>query len=78
MSRFLPTLDIWTLDDAQRASLQVGQWVTAGQDGPKGRFYGQGRSTVVAWIGNAKGSRDYRGYMATLRDYGRSVTRRPA
>jgi hypothetical protein len=74
MSRFLPTLDIWALDDAQRARLPIGQWVTAGPDGPKGRFLGQGRSTVVAWLGNARGSRDYHGYMRTLRDYGRSVT----
>lgn len=75
MNKFLPTLDIWTLSDEQRAALRPGQWVTAGVDGPKGRFYGQGRSTVVAWIGNARASRDYAGYMRALRDYGRSVAK---
>jgi hypothetical protein len=75
MSRYAPTLDIWALDDEARAALPVGQWVTAGPDGPRGRFLGQGRaSTVVAWLGNARGSRDYRGYMATLRTYARSVS----
>ncbi|KUL94308.1 hypothetical protein DK26_14930 [Bosea sp. WAO] len=74
MARFRATLDIWPLSDAERAALPVGQWVTAGPDGPRGRFYGQGRaSTVVAWVGNARRSRDYAGYMRAIRDYGRSV-----
>lgn len=71
MARFRPTLDIWELDETERSQLQPGQWVTAGPDGPRGRFYGEGRSTVVAWLGNARGR--YRSYMATLRDYGRSI-----
>lgn len=71
MPAFRPALDIWELTDAQRAELPIGQWVTAGPDGPKGRFYGQGRSTVVAWVGNARGR--YRTYMAAVRDYGRTV-----
>lgn len=74
MGRYQPTVDIWALDDSARASLQIGQWVTAGPDGPRGRFYGQGRSTVVAWVGNARGR--YRSYMATIRDYGRTVKAR--
>jgi hypothetical protein len=75
MSRFQPAIDIWDLSEDQRARLQVGQWVTAGPEGPKGRFFGQGETTVVAWLGNARGSRDYRGYMRTLRTYGESVRR---
>lgn len=74
--RYGPTIDIWTLTDEQRAKLPVGQWVTAGptSDAPKGRFMGEGRGTqVVAWLGNARASRDYRGYMATSRDYARSL-----
>lgn len=78
MPRFLPTLDIWQLTDEQRAALPIGQWVRAGDGGPVGRFFGQGATTVVAWVGNARASRDYRGYMRALRDYGRSVTRRPS
>jgi len=73
MNRFRPTLDIWPLTDEERRALPIGQWVTAGPDGPRGRFYGEGRSTVVAWLGNAKASRDYAGYMRAIRDYGRSV-----
>lgn len=72
--RYAPTIDIHALTDEQRARLPVGQWVTAGPDGPKGRFLGAGRQThVVAWLGNARGSRDYRGYMASLRDYARGL-----
>lgn len=74
--RYAPTIDIWTLSEDQRAHLPVGQWVTTGTDGPKGRFLGAGRgSEVVAWLGNARASRDYRGYMAALRDYARGLTR---
>lgn len=75
MAKFQPTLDIWTLDDTQRAALAIGQWVIAGPDGPKGRFLGQGRSTVVAWQGNAKSSKDYRGYQRSLRQYAISIQR---
>lgn len=70
--RFQKTIDIWTLSEEQRAALQPGQWVIAGNGGSKGRFYGQGASTVVAWTGNARGR--YRSYMATIRDYGKTVS----
>jgi hypothetical protein len=73
MARFTKTVNIWDLDSEQRAALQVGQWVCAGENGPRGRFYGEGSSTVAAWIGNAKGSRDYRGYMSTMHNYGKVV-----
>lgn len=74
MPAFRPTVDIWALSDQERSELPIGQWVTAGPDGPKGRFYGQGNSTVVAWVGNARGR--YRSYMAAVRDYGRTVIAR--
>jgi hypothetical protein len=73
--KFTKTVNIWELSTEERAKLQPGQWVRAGENGALGRFFGEGRSTVVAWLGNAKGSRDYRGYMATLRDYGRNTRR---
>lgn len=82
MSRYTKALDIWQLDDTQRAVLQIGQWVYAGDRDNLGRFYGQGSaSTVVAWKGNARAARKgmpggYFGYMAALRDYGRTVIRR--
>lgn len=76
--RYAPTIDIWTLSDDQRTKLPVGQWVTAGPgpDSPKGRFMGAGRSTqVVAWLGNARRSGDYRGYMTVSRNYARGLAR---
>lgn len=76
MGRYTKTVNIWNLDSEQRKGLQIGQWVTAGQDGPKGRFYGEGRVTVVAWLGNAKASRDYKGYMRTLYTYGKGTAGR--
>lgn len=74
MTRYQPALDIWALDDTQRAALQPGQWVYAGERSNMGRFYGQGASTVVAWRGNWKGR--FREYTKALRDYGRSVRNR--
>lgn len=73
MPRYTPTVDIWELTREARRALPIGQWVKAGPDGPRGRFYGEGRSTVVAWRDN--GRRDWRGYCAMIRDYGRTVTR---
>ena len=69
MGRYTKTVNIWNLDTAGRKALQVGQWVQAGQDGPKGRFYGEGRTTVVAWVGNAKASHNYFGYMKNIYAY---------
>jgi len=70
--RYTKTLDLWTLDDEQRRKLPIGQWVTAGPDGPKGRWMGQGRaSSVVAWLDNGRGR--WRSYMRTIRQYAISV-----
>lgn len=71
MARYRPLIDIWELTEEERSKLAIGQWVTAGPDGPRGRFYGHGRSTVVAWLDRAKGR--YRSYMAFHASYGRSV-----
>jgi hypothetical protein len=79
MARYTATIDIWTLDDAERRRLQVGQWVSAGPldatGSNRGRFYGQGFTTAVAWLGNARG-RDYRNYMRALYQYGCAVSSR--
>ena len=76
MARYTQTVDIWGLSDTERKSLQVGQWVKAGLNGPLGRFYGSGSSDVVAWQSNAKGSKDYKGYQRALWQYGQSVRKR--
>lgn len=75
MAKFTKAVDIWALTDLQRALLPIGQWVTAGPDGPRGRFFGQGRSTVVAWVENARTKRSggYKAYMASIAAYGKSV-----
>lgn len=74
--KFTKTVDIWALNEVERAKLQPGQWVSAGVDGPRGRFFGEGRSTVVAWEGNARGR--YVSYMATMADYGRNARKQVA
>ena len=75
MARFVRTLDVWQLDASQRAKLQPGQWVTAGPNGPKGRFLGEApRSTVCAWLGNARGAAGGpAAYFRTIRSYARSL-----
>lgn len=78
MARFQPAIDIWALSDEERARLPIGQWVYAGDRSNLGRFYGQGASTVVAWLGNARSKRNgsYQAYMTALRDYGATVRKR--
>ena len=72
--KYQPALDIWTLDDKQRSALQIGQWVYAGEPSTKGRFYGHGHSTVVAWYNNGKRI-GWQNYCRALYDYGQTVTR---
>lgn len=78
MAKFRKTVNIWNMTPDMRRKLQIGQWVTAGHDGPIGRFYGEGRITVVAWLDNArahakhKGGQGYSSYMETIRNYGRA------
>jgi hypothetical protein len=68
--KFAKTIDIWSFPRELIKHLQRGQWVSAGFGLPGqsnlGRFYGITKGGVihVAWIGNARGSGDYRGYMA--------------
>lgn len=71
-SRYLPAVDVWSLDETARAALQPGQWVTAGPDGAKGRYLGQtrGGSDVVAWCDNARGRP---GYVSSLRAYAKGA-----
>jgi len=71
MAQFKKVLDIWTADVS---TLQVGQWVFAGTDTPKGRgrFLGvkePSKTIVVAWQGNAQNSDSHTGYTKSLRQY---------
>jgi len=70
MARYMARIDIWKLNDSQRSKLQPGQYIVAGEDGPTGRFWGQGRTTVAAWDGNAR--RNYAAYQKAMRDYAKS------
>ena len=56
MARYRKRLNIWEMDDAQRAALQPGQHIEAG--GSPGRWCGITAAgvSVAAWRGNAKGS----------------------
>ena len=73
--KYTKPVDIHALTDDQRQALQPGQWVHAGprcSDPALGRYLGtthNGRIVVVAWQGNARAAKDYRGYVRTLRDY---------
>lgn len=74
MAKFQKTVDIWTLTIAERAKLQVGQWVSAGSDSSpenRGVWCGQTKgSDVVAWQGNAKAYfKGPQAYRAALRGY---------
>lgn len=71
--QYVPAFDIWPLPDYARAVILPGQWVTAGPNGPKGRYMGQrpGGSDVVAWLDNAKGRA--RSYNRALRNYAKGV-----
>jgi hypothetical protein len=71
MAKFGKTVDIWALSSEERAKLQPGQRVMAGENGPRGRFYGEGRSTVVAWDGNARGR--WAAYQRAVSDYAVAV-----
>lgn len=70
---FQPTVNIWAAD-RDLFKLQRGQWVSAGVDGPRGRYYGTKPSgtIVVAWQGNAKASRNYREYQRNLLNYAKA------
>jgi len=66
--KYTKTVNIWNTNPA---TLQVGQWVTAGTDPTsKGIYLGvkPSGSVVVAWYHNAK-SNQYKSYIRTLRNY---------
>ena len=69
MAKFVPTPDIWTLDDTARAALQPGQWIKCG-DSPHGlsRFYRFNPATghVVAFHG-PNATRKLRAYVKAER-----------
>lgn len=62
-------IDVWSIPTELVGHLQRGQWVSAGpveRDRSNiGQYWGTSRAGVthVAWIGNARASGDYRGYM---------------
>jgi len=66
--RYTRAFNIWNLSDEQRKRIPIGQWVYAGDPSNKGRFYGQGRTTVVAWLGNGRGR--WRSYCEMIKNYG--------
>lgn len=58
--RYQKKLDVWQLNIEQRAKLQIGQWITAGHDGPTGRWAGQLPGLHVAFASWQRTPRDFR------------------
>ena len=56
---------------ARIKDIQPGQWVYAGDKADKGIFLGVKPSGVIvcAWYRNAKNSKDFKGYIKSLRQY---------
>lgn len=73
MALFTKTVDIWSLSPEEIAKLQPGQYVQAGPQGPKGRFFGHGASTVVAWSARIPAGSRRNGYLAKYAQFGREV-----
>lgn len=72
MARYRSTIDIYTLNDDQRAKLQPGQWIGNGSTEPTGRWMGMGRAgtAIAAWRGNARQAKGGpRAYYRAIRDY---------
>lgn len=78
MARFAKTVDIWSLSPEEIAKLQPGQYVTAGPDGTKGRFYGQGASTVVAWSARVPSGKRRAEYLKKYAEFGRETRKKAA
>lgn len=67
-TQYVKALNVWPLPPRARAALQPGQWVTAGPNGPRGRYMGQRNGCdVVAWAENSRGKG--RTYAARLRAF---------
>lgn len=78
MCRFSKAVDIWKLTPEQISKLQPGQWVYANDPEVKGRFFGQGASTVVAWSKRLpKGKRHFE-YLRRYAQIGRETRGRAA
>jgi hypothetical protein len=70
--KYQPAINIWNIVPAGRVKdLQAGQWVYAGDKEDKGIFLGVKPSgtIVCAWYRNAKNSKDFKGYVKSLRQY---------
>lgn len=73
MAIFVKTVDIWALTDEQISALQPGQYVRAGKDGPVGRFFGKGASTVVAWAARIPAGSRRKEYLSAYARLGREA-----
>ena len=69
--KYQKSMNIWNMSDSERAKLQPGQWVYAGDKSNNGIFLGirESGSVVCAWYQNAKCAREYKAYIRILRDY---------
>jgi hypothetical protein len=69
--KYQKALNIWNMSDSERAKLQPGQWIYAGDKSNKGIFLGvkASGSVVCAWYENVKCAREYKAYIRILRNY---------
>jgi hypothetical protein len=69
--KFCTSFNVWETPTDLLKHAQAGQWVYAGTKENKGIFLGVKKSgtVVVAWYGNAKNHKDFKGYIKTLRAY---------
>ena len=72
--KYQKPLDIWKMSDKEIKNLQPGQWIYAGDQSNKGKFFGMKKSgtVVVAWMGNVKQQASYSEYMKMLSNYAKN------
>ena len=69
MARYQPAIDIWTLDDTERAKLQPGQWIKCGTSQHLSRFYRQNVASTLAFHGpSPHATRKMRAYLKAGRE----------
>jgi hypothetical protein len=72
--KYQKAMDVWLLSREERAQLQPGQWIFAGDPSTKGIWCGIGTAgnDVAAWYDNAKSRSSYHDYIRFLIRYAKA------
>lgn len=76
--KYRKTVNVYDPQQKCWDTMQVGQWVSAGEPDERrnncGQFYGMrpNGTVIVAWNGNARNSGGWRHYHASLRQYAKA------